>query len=164
LDKCGCLLFDWGDTLMRDNLNASGPMFTWDHVEVMPHAYQVLTSLRSEWLIALATNAVDSDEIDIRKALQRVDLDALVDKVYCFRRIGHKKPSSEFFKFILNDLKLNLSQIVMIGDKFENDILGANQFGIRAIWFNTQSVDSKTSNMYCTIHDLNELPNVLGPT
>jgi HAD superfamily hydrolase (TIGR01509 family) len=164
LDKCGCLLFDWGDTLMRDDPNAFGPMFTWDHVEVMPHALQVLTSLRSEWLIALATNALDSDETDIRKALQRVDLDSLFDKVYCFRQIGHKKPSSEFFKFILNDLKLNSSQIVMIGDKFENDILGANQFGIRAIWFNAQSVESKTSNMYCTIHDLNELPHVLGAT
>ena len=164
MDKRGCLLFDWGDTLMRDDPNASGPMFTWDHVEVMPYAFQVLTSLRSEWLIALATNAVDSDEIDIRKALQRVDLDSLIDKVYCFRQIGYKKPSSEFFKFILNDLKLNSSQIVMIGDKFENDILGANQFGIRAIWFNAQSNESKTSKMYRTIHDLNELPNVLGAT
>ena len=149
--KRGCLLFDWGDTLMRDDSQAIGPMFTWDYVEAIPRVVQVLTALRSDWLIALATNAAESDETDIRKALRRVDLDELVDKVYCFRHIGYKKPSSEFFKFILDDLKLVSALVVMIGDIFENDVLGANQFGIRAIWFNAQSVESKTGSMYRTI-------------
>jgi FMN phosphatase YigB (HAD superfamily) len=149
---------------MRDDPNASGPMFTWDHVEVMPHAFQVLTSLRSEWLVALATNAVDSDETDIRTVLRRVNLDTLVDKVYCFRGIGYKKPSNEFFQYILNDLKLDCNQIIMIGDAFDKDVLGANQAGIRAIWLNTQTTESRTGSLYRTIHDLEELPIALGAT
>jgi len=149
---------------MRDDPHAAGPMFTWDNVATVPQAAQVLTALRSDWIIALATNAADSDETDIRAALRRVDLDELIDKVYCFRHIGYKKPSSEFFKFILDDLKLNCEQVIMIGDMFENDVLGANRFGIHALWFNAKTVESKTGSMYRTIHDLDELPDMLGAT
>jgi HAD superfamily hydrolase (TIGR01509 family) len=159
--KHGCLIFDWGDTLMRDDPQAAGPMSTWKHVEAIPHAVQALTILRSNWIIALATNAVDSNETDIRSALQRVGLNAFIDKIYCFKRIGHKKPSKEFFKYVLEDLKMDCSQVVMIGDSFKNDVLGANEAGIRAIWFNPQSIENNTGRMYQTIHSLDELPIML---
>jgi len=160
-DKQGCLIFDWGDTLMRDDPQAAGPMFTWKYVEALPHTADVLTILQSNWIIALATNAIDSNEEDIRLALKRVDLDKLIHKVYCYKRIGHKKPSDEFFNYILNDLKMDRSRVVMIGDSFENDVIGANKAGICAVWFNPQSSQNKTSKMYKTIHNLNELPAVL---
>jgi HAD superfamily hydrolase (TIGR01509 family) len=162
LSKRGCLLFDWGDTLMRDDPHASGPMCAWERVEALPHASGVLASLRSQWLIALATNAVDSNETDIRAALKRVDLDGLIDKIYCYRGIGHKKPADGFFQYVFNDLRLDCTQIVMIGDSFEKDVLGANQAGIRSIWLNTKSAESKTGTMYSTIHDLKDLPDALG--
>jgi len=146
---------------MRDNPQATGPMSTWKNVEAIPHAVQALSILRSNWIIALATNAVDSNEADIRSALQRVGLDKLVDKVYCFRSIGHKKPSNEFFKYILEDLKMNCSQVIMIGDSFKNDVLGANKAGIHAIWFNPQSIENNTGRMSQTINSLDELPIML---
>ena len=82
----GCILFDWGDTLMRDFREFSGPMASWPEVRALPGAGEVLSALRPHWRLALATNAADSSEAEIRDALERVDLSPLIDKVYCFRR------------------------------------------------------------------------------
>jgi len=60
---------------------------------------------RADWRIALATNAAASKEDEIWQALARAGLDRLLDKVYCYRTIGHKKPSREFFNYILRDLR-----------------------------------------------------------
>jgi FMN phosphatase YigB (HAD superfamily) len=162
LDKNGCLLFDWGDTLMRDDPHTSGPMYAWEHVEMIPHADLVLGALRADWLIALATNAIDSDESDIRRALRRVGLNSLVDTVYCFREVGYRKPTREFFQYILDDLKLVSRQVIMIGDSFEKDVQGANEAGIRAIWFNPYTQETRTNSFHRTIHVLSELPGVLA--
>lgn len=155
------ILFDWGDTLMRV-LGYSGPMGGWPRVEVIPHAVEVLTELRLHWLLALATNADDSDEADIRAALQRVGLDQLLDKVYCFRTIGHRKPSPQFYMHIADDLKLDGACLVMIGNDFEADVLGANQAGLYAIWFNEHSSEEQTGRRHRTIHDFRELPAALA--
>jgi len=131
----GCVLFDWGDTLMRDFPEFSGPMAEWPRVESMPHAAEALAAVRAAgWTTALATNADDSDEALIWRALERVGLASLLDAVYCSRALGHDKPAPEFFRAILSDLALDAEHVVMIGNSLPNDVLGANACGIRAIW------------------------------
>jgi len=152
------LLLDWGNTLMRETPGAAGPMATWSHVEAIPHVHEALSSLRPTFVIALATNAQASGEVDIRQALARVGLDRLVDRVYGFRVIGHKKPEPAFFRFVLHDLGLAASQAVMVGDSLENDVLGANASGIRAVWFDEGGQDSREGPLHTTIHDLSDLP------
>ena len=80
-----CVLFDWGDTLMRDFPDFTGPMAAWTHVEAIPNVRQVLVELQPQWTLALATNSIDSDEAAIWKALARVGLHSLLDKVFCFQ-------------------------------------------------------------------------------
>lgn len=157
-----CVLFDWGDTLMRDFPEYPGPMASWPVVESLPRAAEVLAALRSGWTLALATNAGDSDEAAIRAALARVGLDALLDRIYCRRTVGHEKPAAEFFEFILEDLRLDRSAIVMVGDDFDRDVLGANRAGIRAIWLNERSEQDATGRMHRTVHRLDELPGMLA--
>jgi len=156
-----CLLFDWGDTLMRVFPEYEGPMAAWPKVEAMPHAIDVLTELRPRTMLAIATNAADSEEAEIRAALGRVGLNKLLDKVYCYRKIGHKKPSKEFFEHLLADLGLEKSQVIMVGDDFEADVIGANNCGIRAIWYNSRTEENRESPMHRTVHDLRALPQAL---
>jgi HAD superfamily hydrolase (TIGR01509 family) len=151
------LLFDWGDTLMRVFPQYSGAMSKWPAVEAMPHAVETLNQLQSYWTLCLATNAADSQEADIRAALARVGLDILIDQVYCFRKVGYKKPLPEFFEYILRDLGMERSQVIMIGDDFEADVVGAYQIGIRAVWVNPRTVESKQMNQYWIIPDLSHL-------
>ena len=157
----GCILFDWGDTLMRDFKGFNGPMKDWPRLEVIPGAADMLAALRSDWILAIATNADVSDEADIWLALQRVHLDQWLDKVYCFKNIGHKKPSVEFYQYILDDLKLTPRSIFMVGDNYEADVLGANACGIRAVWFNEHSLEMRENDLQRTIHELGKLPEAL---
>ena len=157
----GCILFDWGDTLMRDLTEFSGPMKDWPRVEAVPGAAQVLAALHDDWLLALATNATDSDEQDIRLALQRVDLDHWLDKIYCYKKMGCRKPSPEFFEYILEDLGKTPDQAIMVGDYYEVDVLGAARCGLRAIWFNEGSEEEHNNDLQRTIHELARLPDII---
>jgi putative hydrolase of the HAD superfamily len=156
-----CLLFDWGDTLMRVLPDCDGPMVAWPRVEALPYVGDTLTQLRADWLMGLATNAAASEEDEIWQALARVGLDRLLDKVYCYRTIGHKKPGREFFDYILHDLKLDRESVFLVGDDFEADVMGANRCGIRAVWLNERSDEIRMGEMYRTIHDLRDLPKAL---
>ena len=157
-----CLLFDWGDTLMRVMPGFEGPMFTWPRVEVVPGVEEALQELQDEWTLALATNAVDSQERDIWRALERAGLEDLIDRVYCFRTIGHRKPAPEYFDHILSNLGMERDHVVMVGDTFEADVLGANRSGICAIWFNERGDEERTSEMIRTIHNMSDLPEALA--
>lgn len=158
----GCILFDWGDTLMRDFKEFSGPMKDWPRLEAVPGAAETLAALHPDWTLAIATNADASTEADIRSALRRVDLDQWLDKVYCFKSIGHKKPSPEFFSYILNDLHLAPEQVLMVGDNYTADVLGAVNFGLRAVWFNERDNENHAGERVHTIHRLEELLSIVA--
>lgn len=138
-----------------------GPMRAWPRVEVIPGIRETLTQLHADWTIALATNAADSTEDDIRAALDRVALGNLVDRVYCYRVIGHQKSAPEYFERVLTDLAMDRDEVVMVGDDFAADVMAANRSGIRAIWFNQSGTENETSTMHRTIHDVCELPREL---
>ena len=156
-----CILFDWGDTLMRVFPEFSGPMKDWLRVEAVSGAVDVLSALHVDWTLALATNAADSDEEDIRLALRRVGLELWLEKIYCFKAIGHKKPSPEFFNYILEDLGLSAGQTVMVGDDYVADVLGANRCGLRAVWLNERTDEEHKNKKQRTIHELGALPDLL---
>lgn len=156
-----CVLFDWGDTIMRNFADFTGPMASWPYIEVIPEVSETLALLYPTWMVAMATNAADSTEEDIWNALQRAGLAAWFDKIYCFHNIGHKKPSPRFFTAIQKDLGLDASRLLMVGDSFEVDVLGANQSGIRAVWFNEQTSEDKMNSQHRTIHHFGDLPAAL---
>ena len=56
---------------------------------------------------------------------------------------------------------MDRDRILMVGDDFENDIQGATRAGIRSIWLNKSSNESRVGQLYQTIHDLRSLPDTL---
>jgi putative hydrolase of the HAD superfamily len=159
----GWVLFDWGGTLMIDFPEYSGPMASWPRVEAVAHAHETLERLRAMgWRTALATNAADSDEPEIRAALARVGLDQSIDRVYCSRGVGHSKPSQEFFAFIMRDLGLDAGDLVMVGDSFANDIQGANRAGIRGLWLHPGGAGMPAGEQWRVIESLAQVPGMVG--
>lgn len=161
MQKNRCILLDWGNTVMRVFPEYEGPMFTWPRVEAVGGITEILTELHSDWAVALATNAADSEEPEIWSALARVGLDQLIDRVFCFREVGHRKSEPGYFEYVLSDLGIEPHSAVMVGDDFEADVLSANRAGIRAIWFHEDGTEEKTSAMHRTIDDLRDLPRAL---
>ena len=129
-------LFDWGDTLMVDHPGQAGPMCDWPEGSLVDGAAECLRDLSRVARCHLATNARNSDAASIRSALRRAGIDELLEKIYCFREVGHLKPSPAYFEHIVTDLGCPPADIVMVGDSLEMDILGAMHCGLQAVWYN----------------------------
>jgi putative hydrolase of the HAD superfamily len=151
------VLFDWGDTVMRDYPELIIPMVEWDTVEIIDGIADVLAYLHSSGRrIVLATSAQISDETQIRGALRRGGLDTYFSKIYCFKNT--KLPKGEaFYRHILSDLSIPASEALMVGDGFEKDVLIPNALGIFAVWFNPRSGEIRKSDLHITVHTMEEL-------
>lgn len=62
------IIFDWGDTLMRDYPEKAGPMYVWDHVECIEGVPELIAYLHGRYTLCVATNAGVSDTEAMRKA------------------------------------------------------------------------------------------------
>jgi putative hydrolase of the HAD superfamily len=163
-DLIRAVLFDWGNTLMVDDSSQMAAMQNWPQVEMVPGADTLLSSLHARGLsLALATGALVSDESDIRAALARVQLAQYLPKIYCYSNTGQRKPSEEFYSYILDDLQLEAEQVLMVGDSFASDVLGPNCLGIPAVWYNPHSQETKEGKLHTTVHKLDELIPLFQP-
>jgi len=151
------VLFDWGDTVMRDDPASSVPMVEWQAVEVIEGIASVLAYLRSSGRrVILATSASISDESQIHGALARGDLDEYFSHIYCFKNT-HLPKGEAFYRHILSDLGIPASDALMVGDGFEKDVLAANAVGIFAVWFNPKSEETRSDELHATVHSMQGL-------
>jgi len=151
------ILFDWGDTVMRDYPERTDPMVEWEAVEVIEGIPDVLAYLYSSGRrIVLATSAAISDEPQIRGALARGGLDTFFSRIYCFKNTQLPKGEA-FYRHILEDLQIPASDALMVGDGFEKDVQIPNTLGIYAIWFNPGSDETRQGRLHATVHSLGEL-------
>lgn len=130
------IIFDWGNTVMRDFPDYAGPMVTWPRVEVMPGVREALTSLRPFYRLVLASNAYESDARQARAALRRVGLDGFFSAIVTSKELGAAKPDPAFFEQVLALCDTVPHRSVMVGDNFRTDIVGAKYAGLWAIWYN----------------------------
>lgn len=159
--SAGWVLFDWGDTLMRVFPEYDGPMVTWPRLEAMPGALETLAALPADWSLALATNAQESQEAQIWAALERVGLAVYLQRVFCYRRLGARKPDPAYFQAVLAELQVPGNQIWMVGDDFNVDVLGAVRSGLHGVWLNLRSIETRQGPGYTTIHAFEQLPQAL---
>jgi putative hydrolase of the HAD superfamily len=151
------VLFDWGDTVMRDHPELTTPMVEWETVEVIEGITEVLTYLHSRGRqMALATSAAISDESQIRGALARGRLDTYFSRIYCFKNTNLPK-GEEFYRYILDDLGTAASEALMVGDGFEKDVQIPNILGLFAVWFNPKSDETRQDDLHTTVHSMHEL-------
>ncbi|EMY67932.1 HAD family hydrolase [Leptospira vanthielii] len=47
--------------------------------------------------------------------------------------VGHEKPTTEFFSYVLERSKENPEDCILLGDNWDDDVLGANRHGIASI-------------------------------
>ena len=151
------ILFDWGDTVMRDYPERTMPMVEWGAVEVIDGVGGVLGYLHSTGRrIVLATSAAISDENQIRGALARGGLDRYFSRIYCFKNTQLPK-GEEFYRYILNDLQLSPADALMVGDGFEKDVQIPNTLGMFAVWFNPRTEETREDGQHATVHSMREL-------
>jgi putative hydrolase of the HAD superfamily len=142
------VLFDWGNTLMVDD-GQPGSMAEWPQVAAVPGAADTLASLYGRHRLCVATNADDSGAEEVMAALGRVGLARFIDRVFSSRDLGARKPDPAFYAAVLDALRadavargeapLRADEVVMVGDSYENDVVGASSAGLRAVWFDPRN-------------------------
>ena len=99
-----------------------------------PGAKVLLKALRERGLkTAIISNNLVDEQMD---KLQHCELLNLLDSFTISEEAGFAKPDSRIFQIALNRLECRPEESVMIGDSWENDILGARGVGIATIWYN----------------------------
>jgi len=136
------IIFDWGDTVMRDYPALKTPMYTWAHVEYIPFVEEALKGLCKNYIMVIATNAGQSDTAAMLKALKRVGAEQYFQFFFSSKDLGYEKPDVRFFINIAQSIQLKSEECIMVGNLYGKDITGARDAGMKTILF-----DEKSSNL-----------------
>lgn len=122
-----------------DDVADRGPLFAalWEHFARPQHwalyddvavAWQALAGAGFE--LALASN-FDSRLHAVCEGLPPLDRCA---RRYVSSEVGFRKPGPAFFRAVERSLELEPRQILLVGDDWENDVLGGSRAGWRVAW------------------------------
>jgi putative hydrolase of the HAD superfamily len=154
------LIFDWGDTIMRDYPEKEGPMYLWDHVEWIPGAENALKQLHGRFVMVIATNAGQSDTNAMISALKRVGADVYFSYFFSSKDLGFEKPDVRFFSAISQQIGIPAGNCAMIGNLYEKDIIGAKNSGLFTVLFNEHRIQKPFELADKVIESMHELPDI----
>lgn len=157
------LVFDWGNTIMKEFSEYDGPMANWPKVAEVDGAVEALEALVGQFNMVIATNASASTAEQVWKALKRVGLGEYFKAVLTWRELGAKKPDPTFFRNIESVVGHPAYEMVMIGDDYATDVLGAKTAGWRAVWYNPAGLTAPGLIPFqdAEIRDLRDLPHAI---
>lgn len=125
---------------------------------VMPHTHEVLQYLYSKYNLYILSNGFK--ELQCHK-MRSAGLDIYFKKVILSDDIGILKPHPEIFHYALSVTQSELQESIMIGDSWENDVVGARNVGMQQVYYNIIGKKDFPYHPTFQIHDLKELMQIL---
>ena len=111
-----------------------------DYIEHLPAnnhlldgVIEVLNYLQPKYKLHIITNGFKEVQ---RKKMERSGIIDYFATVTTSEDVGVKKPARQIFEVALNNASAEKEESIMIGDNFEADVMGALDFGMRAIIYN----------------------------
>lgn len=100
-------------------------------------AQQLLKSIKSKLKVAIVTNQTLDAQLHKLKAL---DPDSeLVDCLVTSEEVAVEKPGSAIFNECLKRLQLEAHEVLMVGDHWNNDVIGACAVGIASVFLDPKT-------------------------
>jgi putative hydrolase of the HAD superfamily len=131
-----------------------------DYVRVSPTktnlfegAEKVLRYLQKKYQLHIISNGFKETTL-IKMELS--GLNPYFKQIIISEDVGVNKPNRKIFEYALNKASAKLEESIMIGDSLEADIRGAQDFGLKAIFFNPLKID-KPNDVEQQIFHLEEL-------
>ncbi|MHB8361270.1 MAG: HAD family hydrolase [Thermoplasmataceae archaeon] len=104
------------------------------HQRAVPGAQELLVELRSKGVfLGVVSNNLVKDQIG---KLKRLGMEESFDSITISEEVGVKKPDPAIFLTACDRLKCSPADVILVGDSWDDDVLGARSAGIRAVWFN----------------------------
>ena len=156
------LVFDWGDTLMRDLPECTGSMAFWPRVELMPNVFEALNAVSKRYTCCVASNAGSSDGVLMGKALERVGINDHFSFRLTSKELGFKKPEPQFYSEIVKNTGYNSEEHVMIGNDYFRDIKPAKEIGMKTILVSRELPPESLEAADFVISDMTQLEDTLS--
>ena len=124
---------------------------------LFPLAHETLTYLKDKYTLHVISNGFkESTEMKINNN----GLDIYFENVIISEVVGVNKPDRAIFDHALSLAGADVSESIMIGDSIEADIRGAQDYGMKAIYFNPEGKE-KPADVEHQIICLSELISIL---
>lgn len=125
------ILFDLGDTLIAE-LDGPADVDTTEF-KVLDGVTEVLQELKNAYKLAIVSNTFSWGDRDVSGALSRKDLTRFFDAIVTSVDAGSRKPDDRIYRKALDLLGCGPEQAIMVGDRVDTDIAGANMIGITSV-------------------------------
>ena len=111
--------------------------------------------------VYLLSNSIFKKDVMI-KFINQYDLERYFVNMHFSADYKIRKPHKDLFKIVYEDIKkydasIEMRQVFFIGDNYEADILGAENFGFTPIFINRKNDISMNNKNFIEIKSLNEL-------
>jgi len=105
-----------------------------DRSELVEEAAEVVLALKERYRIAILTNGLQFVQ---RRRIARSAISSHIAEMVISEEVGFSKPAKEYFKIALGRIgNPPLQEVLMIGDGWASDIVGACRYGLDACWYN----------------------------
>ena len=159
------ICFDLGDTLIAEETvihNSCGQAIT---ARVIEGVFEVLETMRKDgYRIAMIVNG---DSAGTRNIIATCGLEDCFDVIVISEEVGIEKPDKQIFQVALDKLGVEAENAVMVGNRIDADIVGANRIGMKSVWFRwndryEETIGSEEEKPSFIIKSLSELPGILS--
>jgi 2-haloacid dehalogenase len=128
-----------------------------DTVVLIDGALQLCATLAGMGEVGIITNGVETIQ---NQRIAKSGLREHISFVATSEACGYAKPDVRFFEYAARMARpFAKEDAIIIGDRLDADILGANRYGIDSCWFNPERLDN-TSEAIPT-YEVNNLPEIL---
>lgn len=125
---------------------------------LLPFALDILHYLQDKYTLHILSNGFR--EVQYKK-MDNSGLTSFFDKIILSEDAGANKPSKDIFDYALSITSANREEVLMIGDSWEADIVGAHQSNIHQVWYNPHRLCPSDFTPTYEISNLKELQNIL---
>ena len=121
-------------------------------------AIELLEYLRPRYNLYILSNGFK--ELQSRK-MRTAGIDKYFDALILSEDIGVNKPNRELYEYALQKTSSKVEESIMIGDMFETDIVGAENIGMKQIYFNPKKKDNISFTPTYMVTDLLQIKEIL---
>lgn len=138
-----------------------------DTVVLIDGAKEVCAALSAVGEVGIITNGVETIQ---NRRIAASGLGDYISFVATSEACGHAKPDVRFFEYAAKMARaLRKESTIIIGDRLDADILGANRYGIDSCWFNPDGMANtsaaiptfEVASLHAIVPALNAMPRNL---
>jgi len=151
----------------REVAEKLGEKFIEKHFEsfkLLPNAIEILSFLKDKdyKLVIISNGSIDG----VNKVIDKFDLRKYFDLIIISEEVGREKSTTIPIKLALEKSGLTVDEALMIGDRIDEDILGAKKLGMIAVKYNygiwkDSNYSGEDVKSDFVINDLLELKEIL---